>query len=149
MALPPCHLLVQFSVSLLTTPPTLSAQLYQRSADTGLGVPFNIASYALFIKMIAHVTGCLPGEFTHVMGDAHVYKDHVEALKEQISREPRLFPTLKIVRKDRRGVPEAKEGETKAERLDRMIKELETFEVEDFVIEGYEPHKAVKMEMSV
>lgn len=149
MALPPCHLLVQFSVSLATSPPTLSAQLYQRSADTGLGVPFNIASYALMIIMIAHVTGCQPGEFIHVLGDAHVYLDHIPALEEQITREPRAFPTLKIVRKDRRGVPDAKDGETREEKVDRMVRELETFEVEDFVIEGYEPHKAVKMEMSV
>ncbi|KAI9021965.1 thymidylate synthase/dCMP hydroxymethylase domain-containing protein [Hyaloraphidium curvatum] len=149
MALPPCHMMVQFFVSLSTTPPTLSAQMYQRSADMGLGVPFNIASYALLVRMIAHVTGTQPGELVHVLGDAHVYADHVDALKEQLGREPRPFPVLRIERRDRRGVPEAREGETREEKVDRMVRELETFEVEDFVLEGYDPHKAVKMEMSV
>lgn len=149
MALPPCHLLIHFYVSLATSPPTLSALMYQRSADTGLGVPFNIASYALLLHMICHVTGLKPGEFIHMMGDAHVYVDHIDALKTQLEREPRPFPTLTINRTDRRGVAEPREDETKAERIERMVRELETFEIEDFVVEGYQPHAAVKMEMSV
>merc|ERR1712002_1427342 len=95
MALPPCHCLVQFYVA----DGELSCQLYQRSADMGLGVPFNIASYALLTYMIAHVCGLKPGEFVHTLGDAHVYSNHCEALEEQLKREPRPFPTLTIKRK--------------------------------------------------
>merc|ERR1719229_1199326 len=92
MALPPCHCLVQFYVN----DGELSAQLYQRSADMGLGVPFNIASYALLTYMIAHVTDLRPGDFVHTLGDAHVYLNHIEALKEQVSRVPRPFPKFEI-----------------------------------------------------
>merc|ERR1719495_3075100 len=94
MALPPCHCLVQFYVA----NGELSCQLYQRSADMGLGVPFNIASYALLTVMLAHVTGLRPGDFVHTLGDAHVYSNHVEALKQQLEREPRAFPKISIKR---------------------------------------------------
>eukprot|EP00124_Ichthyophonus_hoferi_P003015 Ihof_evm5s235 gene=Ihof_evmTU5s235 len=94
MALPPCHLLCQFYVA----NGELSCQMYQRSADMGLGVPFNIASYSLLTIMIAHICGLKPGEFIHVLGDAHVYSNHVDALKEQLLREPKEFPTLNIKR---------------------------------------------------
>nr|CAI5855914.1 unnamed protein product [Callosobruchus analis] len=97
MALPPCHCLCQFFVA----NDELSCQLYQRSADMGLGVPFNIASYALLTYMIAHVTGLKPGEFIHTLGDSHVYLNHKEALMEQLKREPRPFPKLIIKRKVR------------------------------------------------
>jgi len=92
MALPPCHLLFQFYVA----EGRLSCQLYQRSADTFLGVPFNIASYALLTHMVAHVTGLEPGEFVHTIGDAHIYLNHVEQVKEQLSREPLPLPSLKL-----------------------------------------------------
>jgi len=92
MALPPCHLLFQFNVA----EGRLSCQLYQRSADTFLGVPFNIASYALLTHMVAHVTGLEPGEFVHTIGDAHIYLNHVEQVKEQLSREPLPLPSLKL-----------------------------------------------------
>merc|ERR1712025_544807 len=94
MALPPCHCFCQFYVA----NGKLSCQLYQRSCDMGLGVPFNIASYALLTIMIAYVTNLDPGEFVHTLGDAHVYSNHYDALKEQIGREPRKFPTMKITR---------------------------------------------------
>lgn len=97
MALPPCHCLAQFYVS----EGELSCMLYQRSADMGLGVPFNIASYALLTYMIAHITGLKPGDFVHTLGDTHVYLNHVEPLKEQLVRDPRPFPTLKIKREVR------------------------------------------------
>jgi len=124
MALPPCHCLVQFFVA----DGKLSCQLYQRSADMGLGVPFNIASYALLTCMIAHVTNLKPGEFVHTLGDAHVYVNHIEPLKEQLTREPRPFPKLIIK---------------------RQVENIEDFRVEDFEIEGYEPHKKIKMDMAV
>lgn len=95
MALPPCHCLVQFYVA----NGELSCQLYQRSADMGLGVPFNIASYALLTAMIAHVCDLVPGDFVHTLGDAHVYSNHVEPLKTQLEREPKQFPKLVIKRK--------------------------------------------------
>ena len=94
MALPPCHCLVQFYVA----DGELSCQLYQRSADMGLGVPFNIASYALLTHMLAHVTGLKPGDFVHTLGDAHVYSNHEGPLQEQLKREPRPFPKLNIKR---------------------------------------------------
>lgn len=131
MALPPCHSFCQFYVS---NPPAdggrarLSCVLYQRSCDMGLGVPFNIASYALLTRMIAHVTDLDPGEFTHTMGDTHVYVDHLEGLKQQIEREPRPFPTLKINRK---------------------ITSIDDFKYEDFVLENYSPHSKIDMKMSV
>lgn len=131
MALPPCHSFCQFYVS---NPPAdggrakLSCVLYQRSCDMGLGVPFNIASYALLTRMIAHVTDLEPGEFIHTMGDTHVYVDHLEGLKQQIEREPRPFPTLKINRK---------------------ITSIDDFKYEDFVLENYNPHSKIDMKMSV
>jgi len=124
MALPPCHCLVQFFVA----DGKLSCQLYQRSADMGLGVPFNIASYALLTYMIAHVTGLKPGDFVHTLGDAHVYVNHIEPLKEQLTREPRPFPKLVIK---------------------RQVTDIEDFTAEDFEIIGYEPHKKIKMDMAV
>lgn len=124
MALPPCHCLVQFYVS----NGHLSCQMYQRSADMGLGVPFNIASYALLTYMIAHVTNLQPGDFVHTLGDAHVYSNHVEPLKEQLERTPRPFPTLKFK---------------------RQVERIEDFTFDDFVIEGYNPHPKINMEMAV
>ncbi|KAK7080161.1 hypothetical protein SK128_015173 [Halocaridina rubra] len=124
MALPPCHCLCQFYV----VNGELSCQLYQRSADMGLGVPFNIASYALLTYMIAHVTNLKPGEFVHSIGDAHVYLNHCDALKEQLQREPRSFPKLKIKRK---------------------VEAIDNFKLDDFEIIGYTPHAKIKMDMAV
>jgi dihydrofolate reductase/thymidylate synthase len=124
MALPPCHMFCQFYVA----NGELSCQMYQRSADMGLGVPFNIASYSLLTRMIAQVTGLKAGEFIHVIGDAHVYLDHVEPLKVQLERTPRAFPTLKINPK----------------KMD-----IDDFVYEDFELEGYKPHGTIKMAMSV
>ncbi|XP_017047504.1 thymidylate synthase [Drosophila ficusphila] len=126
MALPPCHCLAQFYVS--QTRGELSCQLYQRSADMGLGVPFNIASYALLTYMIAHVTGLKPGDFVHTLGDAHVYLNHVEPLKEQLTRTPRPFPKLVIK---------------------RQVQDIEDFRFDDFEIVGYNPYPKIKMEMAV
>lgn len=106
--------------------------LYQRSCDMGLGVPFNIASYALLTHIIAHVTGLEPGEFIHCMGDTHIYADHVDALKVQCEREPKAFPKVKINRNDLQG---------------KGI--VDGFKLEDFEIVGYDPWPAVKMKMSV
>lgn len=143
MALPPCHLLCQFYVHLPppsppdadpadpAPKPKLSCLMYQRSADLGLGLPFNIASYALLTHMIAHVTGTTAHELIIQLGDAHVYRDHVGALEEQLKRAPRKFPTLKWGR------------------VGGEIKEMEDFEVGDFVVEGYEPWPAIAMKMSV
>ncbi|KAI9286819.1 thymidylate synthase [Umbelopsis sp. AD052] len=131
MALPPCHAFCQFYVSTPTEEepiPRLSCLLYQRSCDMGLGVPFNIASYALLTRLIAQVTGLLPGEFIHTMGDAHVYVDHIEALKEQIQREPRSFPKL---------------------RINPDVTNIDDFKYEDFVLEDYKPHGKLDMKMSV
>ncbi|KAI8048819.1 thymidylate synthase/dCMP hydroxymethylase domain-containing protein [Syncephalis plumigaleata] len=135
MALPPCHLLAQFYVSDGNDqqPATLSCQLYQRSCDMGLGVPFNIASYALLTCMLAHVCNLVPGEFIHTMGDAHIYRDHIETLYTQITREPRDFPKLHI-RPRSDGKP---------------IEKLEDFEFDDFELSGYEPHAKLAMKMSV
>ncbi|XP_004606063.1 thymidylate synthase [Sorex araneus] len=124
MALPPCHALCQFYV----VNGELSCQLYQRSGDMGLGVPFNIASYSLLTYMIAHVTGLKPGDFVHTLGDAHIYLNHIEPLKVQLQREPRPFPKLKILRK---------------------VDKIDDFKAEDFQIEGYNPHPSIKMEMAV
>lgn len=124
MALPPCHSFVQFYVC----NGELSCQMYQRSADMGLGVPFNIASYSLLTYMIAHVTGLQPGDFVHTIGDAHVYVNHVDALKEQLKREPRPFPKLLIKRK---------------------VDDIDDFRMEDFEIVGYNPHPKIKMDMAV
>ena len=124
MALPPCHLLFQFYVA----DGKLSLQLYQRSADTFLGVPFNIASYALLLMMVAQVTGLKAGEFVHTLGDAHIYNDHIEQMKLQLSREPRKLPTMKIN-------PE--------------VKNIFDFKFEDFELEGYDPHPHIAGKVSV
>ncbi|RCK67305.1 Thymidylate synthase [Candida viswanathii] len=133
MALPPCHVFCQFYVNFpKNAKPKLSCLLYQRSCDMGLGVPFNIASYALLVKMIAHVVDMDCGEFIHTLGDAHVYLDHIDALKEQLQRTPKEFPKLVI----------------KEERKDE-IKSIDDFKFEDFEIVGYEPYPPIKMKMSV
>jgi len=124
MALPPCHALCQFYVC----DGELSCQLYQRSGDMGLGVPFNIASYALLTYMIAHITGLKPGDFVHTLGDAHVYINHIEPLKTQLQREIRPFPKLKILRK---------------------VENINDFCAEDFEICDYNPHPTIKMQMAV
>lgn len=124
MALPPCHCLFQFYVA----NNKLSLQLYQRSADTFLGVPFNIASYALLLMMIAQVTGLEVGEFVHTTGDTHLYLNHLEQAKLQITRTPRKLPTMK---------------------LNPAIKRLEDFTFEDFTLEGYDPYDHIKAEVSV
>lgn len=132
MALPPCHILAQFYVSFpegAQSTGVLHCQLYQRSCDMGLGVPFNIASYALLTHMLAHVCELKPGTLTHTMGDAHIYTDHIEALKTQLTREPRPFPELEI-RREKGG-------------------DIDGWQVEDFIIKGYEPHKSILMNMSV
>ena len=124
MALPPCHMFAQFYVA----NGALSCQMYQRSADLGLGVPFNIASYALLTCIFAHLTGLKRGEFVHTIGDAHVYLNHVDALKEQLKRTPRPFPTLKI---------------------DPAVDSIEGCTFEHFTIEGYDPYPKIKMDMAV
>jgi dihydrofolate reductase/thymidylate synthase len=124
MALPPCHMMCQFYVA----NGELSCQMYQRSCDLGLGVPFNIASYSLLTCIIAHVCGLKPGDFVHTLGDAHVYSNHVEPLKEQLQNKPRPFPTLKINTEN---------------------KDIDAFSFEDFELSGYEPHKKVAMKMAV
>ncbi|KAK4705587.1 thymidylate synthase, partial [Phenoliferia sp. Uapishka_3] len=136
MALPPCHMFCQFYVTLPTPSspsqrPLLSCLMYQRSADFGLGVPFNIASYALLTHMIALVTDTIPHELIMQFGDAHVYKDHVEAVKVQLEREPRDFPELKWAR-------------SKEE-----IAGIDGFKIEDFGLVGYNPHPKIAMDMSV
>jgi thymidylate synthase len=123
MALPPCHMFCQFYVA----KGELSCQMYQRSCDMGLGVPFNVASYALLTCMIAHVCGLKPGEFTHVLGDAHVYMNHVAPLTEQITREPLVFPTLRFLR-----------------RVDSM----DDFHLSDIEISDYQCHPPIKMTMA-
>ena len=124
MALPPCHMMCQFYVA----NGEVSCQMYQRSCDLGLGVPFNIASYALLTCIIAKVCGLKPGDFVHTLGDAHVYSNHVEPLREQLKNAPRPFPTLRIA----------------ADRTD-----VEAFCFEDFELSGYEPHKKIAMKMAV
>ena len=123
MALPPCHVLFQFYVA----GGRLSCQLYQRSADTFLGVPFNIASYALLTCMMAQVCGLQPGEFIHTLGDTHLYLNHLEQVDEQLSREPRPLPEL---------------------RLNPAVKSVFDFRYEDFTLEGYDPWPAIKAPMS-
>ena len=123
MALPPCHVLFQFYVA----EGRLSCQLYQRSADTFLGVPFNIASYALLTMMIAQECGLQPGEFIHTLGDTHLYLNHMEQVEEQLSREPKQLPTM---------------------RLNPEVKSVFDFRFEDFSLEGYAPHPAIKAPMS-
>jgi thymidylate synthase len=124
MALPPCHVLFQFYVS----EGRLSCQLYQRSADIFLGVPFNIASYALLTMMIAQVTGLKPGDFIHTFGDAHLYINHLEQTELQLSRELRPLPKMIIN-------PE--------------VKDIFSFKFEDFELTGYDPHPHIKAEVSV
>lgn len=126
MALPPCHMVSQFQVA----GGRLSCMLFQRSGDVGLGVPFNIASYALLTHMLAHVCGLLPGELVHAIGDAHIYSTHVAALEEQLRREPRPFPTLAV-----RGC--------------RPDMGMDGFAFEDFELAGYDPHPRIAMEMAV
>eukprot|EP00644_Phytophthora_capsici_P015539 jgi/Phyca11/20664/fgenesh1_pg.PHYCAscaffold_70_\ len=125
MALPPCHMFCQFYVA----NGELSCQMYQRSADMGLGVPFNIASYALLTRLVAQVAGLKPGEFVHVIGDAHVYLNHVEPLQKQLTRTPRPFPTLHVN-------PE-------------KTSSIDDFKFEDFEVRNYSPHGTIKMAMSV
>ena len=124
MALPPCHLLFQFYVA----DGRLSCQMYQRSADLFLGVPFNIASYALLTLMVAQVTNLKPGEFVLTLGDAHLYLNHLEQAKSQIERTPRPFPRM---------------------RLNPALKELLDFRYEDFTLEAYDPHPAIKAPIAV
>jgi thymidylate synthase len=124
MALPPCHALFQFYVA----NGRLSCQMYQRSADLFLGVPFNIASYSLLTLMVAQVTNLEPGDFILTLGDAHLYLNHLEQAREQIARTPRAFPRM---------------------RLNPARRELLDFEYEDFTLEGYEPHPAIKAPIAV
>jgi len=143
MALPPCHMFAQFYVSFPQSKNpsiangnqsskargVLSCQLYQRSCDMGLGVPFNIASYALLTHMLAQVCDLTPGTFIQTMGDAHVYLDHVDALKVQLEREPRAFPEI-VINREPRG-------------------EIDGWKAEDFEVKGYKPHPGIPMKMSV
>jgi thymidylate synthase len=124
MALPPCHALFQFYVA----DGRLSCQMYQRSADVFLGVPFNIASYALLTLMVAQVCGLAPGEFVLTLGDAHLYLNHLEQAREQLQRTPRPFPVM---------------------RLNPAVEDLFAFRYEDFTLEGYEPHPAIKAPIAV
>ena len=123
MALPPCHALFQFYVA----EGRLSCQMYQRSADVFLGVPFNIASYALLTLMLAQVTGLSPGEFVLALGDVHLYRNHIEQAREQLVRAPRPFPRMRLTPK----------------------RDLFAFQYEDFAIEGYDPHPAIKAPIAV
>jgi thymidylate synthase len=124
MALPPCHAFFQFYVA----KGKLSCQLYQRSADVFLGVPFNIASYALFTMMMAQVTGYEPGEFVHTLGDAHLYRNHLDQARLQLTRDPRPLPIMKINPK---------------------VKDIFGFVYEDFELVGYDPHPAIKGEVAI
>ncbi len=124
MALPPCHCLFQFYVG----GGKLSCQLYQRSADVFLGVPFNIASYALLTMMVAQVTGLKPGDFVHSLGDAHLYSNHLEQARLQLTRPTRPLPVMKI---------------------NPAVKDIFAFRYEDFVLEGYDPHPHIKAQVAV
>jgi len=124
MALPPCHFAFQFYVA----NGKLSCQLYQRSGDVFLGIPFNIASYSLLTHMIAHVTGLQVGEFVHTIGDAHVYLNHIEQIKTQLERSPRALPTLSIT---------------------KQTDDIDALSFEDFVISGYDPHPKLSGKVAV
>lgn len=124
MALPPCHMFAQFYVA----NGELSCQMYQRSADMGLGVPFNTASYSLLTCMLAHVCDLVPGDFVHVIGDAHVYQNHITPLLEQLQKHPKPFPVLKI---------------------NPLRKDMDSFVVSDFNLLGYKPHQKIEMKMAV
>ncbi len=124
MALPPCHCLFQFYVA----EGKLSCQLYQRSCDVFLGVPFNIASYSLLAMMVAQVTGLQPGEFIHTLGDAHLYKNHLEQARKQLSRSPKPLPTMK---------------------MNPDVKDLFEFKYEDFELVGYDCHPGIKAPIAV
>lgn len=124
MALPPCHTLFQFYVA----GGRLSCQLYQRSADLFLGVPFNIASYALLTLMVAQVCGLRPGDFVHTFGDLHIYNNHLEQVALQLSRDPRPLPLM---------------------RLNPAVRDLEQFQYSDFTLEGYDPHPPIRAEVAV
>jgi thymidylate synthase len=124
MALPPCHVLFQFYIA----NKRLSCQLYQRSADIFLGVPFNIASYSILLLMMAQVTGLKPGEFVHTFGDAHIYKNHLEQVRLQLEREPRKLPVL---------------------RLNPSVTDINGFDYKDFILENYDPHPHIKGAISV
>ncbi|MBD8068079.1 thymidylate synthase [Bacillus sp. PS06] len=124
MALPPCHTLFQFYVA----DGKLSCQLYQRSGDIFLGIPFNIASYSLLTHLIAHECGLKVGEFIHTIGDAHIYTNHIDQVKEQLTREPKALPTLV---------------------LNQEVTSVFDFEMEDILIEGYDPHPTIKAPVAV
>jgi thymidylate synthase len=124
MALAPCHAFFQFYVA----NGRLSCQMYQRSADVFLGVPFNIASYALLTRMVAQVSGLEPGELVHTLGDAHLYLNHLEQAREQLTRPPRPLPVL---------------------RLNPTVTDLFAFRYEDFMLEGYDPHPAIRAPIAV
>ena len=124
MALPPCHTMFQFYIA----NDQLSCQLYQRSADIFLGVPFNIGSYALLTLMIAQVTGYQPGEFVHSFGDVHLYNNHIQQAKIQLAREPKELPTM---------------------RLNPDVTDIFSFQFEDFELQGYDPHPTIKAEVAV
>ena len=127
MALPPCHVMSQFYVS---TNGRLSCQMYQRSADMFLGVPFNIASYALLQSILANILNLVPGEFVHTFGDAHIYSNSIDQVKEQLTREPKKLPKLIMPNLD-------------------SIDALNNYSVDDFVLEGYESHPALKAPMAI
>lgn len=124
MALPPCHLLFQFYV----VEGKLSCLMFQRSADMFLGVPFNIASYSLLTMMIAQVCGLLPGEFIHVLGDTHIYLNHIEQVRLQLSREPKPYPKMNI---------------------NPNVRNIFEFKYEDFILEGYNPHPGIKAPIAI